>query len=146
MSHRCHLGVTTPKRVSHAGLQQKTAMSWANPTVASLALGDVPGKMKGLVLQLGDLSARDLRWFWLWKMVINLPQLLGGEWLNHQFLIFPEILGFESSRLTKSYFQRGGLTTNQTRSWMIHEWWWDRIWFCLMFVKSVSSNDSSSWV
>ena len=32
-------------------------MPWANPTVASLALGDVvPGKMKGLVLKLGYVS------------------------------------------------------------------------------------------
>jgi hypothetical protein len=47
----CH---QTKNRVFHVDLLVSTAaMSWANPVVASLALGDVVPKMKGLVLKLG---------------------------------------------------------------------------------------------
>jgi len=51
--------------VFHADLLVSTAaMSWANPVVASLALGDVvPGKMKGLVLKLGHVGInKTTRW------------------------------------------------------------------------------------
>ena len=44
---------------------------------------------------------------WVWEFRIQSPQLVGR--LEHQFFIFPEILGISSSQLTNSnLFQRGG--------------------------------------
>ena len=39
--------------------------------------------------------------------------MAGWWWLEHDWLIFPEILGMSSSQLTNSFFQRGRYTTYQ---------------------------------
>ena len=113
-------------------------------------------------------------WVWkvlMWRFVMWVNEghfkMTGWWWLEHDWIIFPEILGSSSSQLTFIFFRRVE-TTNQKLVFTNHDWEWSvytvyttskngddwlMVYCCLsnitpntiMEVSYVGSSDQSSW-